>query len=48
MKVVYIGGTGEISFSCVLESVALAHDVSVLKPWAERTLTARERPSDRG
>ncbi|MEY2932319.1 MAG: hypothetical protein RL033_3068 [Pseudomonadota bacterium] len=29
MKVLYIGGTGEISFSCVLESLALGHDVSV-------------------
>jgi nucleoside-diphosphate-sugar epimerase len=29
MKILYIGGTGEISFSCVLESLALGHDVSV-------------------
>lgn len=29
MKVLYIGGTGEISYSCVLESRALGHDVSV-------------------
>ncbi len=30
MKVLYIGGTGEISFSCVLESLALGHEVTVL------------------
>lgn len=29
MKVLYIGGTGEISYSCVVESLALGHDVSV-------------------
>jgi nucleoside-diphosphate-sugar epimerase len=29
MKILYIGGTGEISFSCVLESLELGHDVSV-------------------
>jgi nucleoside-diphosphate-sugar epimerase len=29
MKILYIGGTGEISFSCVQESLALGHDVSV-------------------
>ncbi|MEO8184657.1 MAG: SDR family oxidoreductase [Deltaproteobacteria bacterium] len=29
MKILYIGGTGEISFSCVLESLGLGHDVSV-------------------
>ncbi len=29
MKVLYIGGTGEISYSCVLESLELGHDVSV-------------------
>src|ERR1041384_5920467 len=29
MKILYIGGTGEISCSCVLESLALGHDVSV-------------------
>jgi nucleoside-diphosphate-sugar epimerase len=30
MKVLYIGGTGEISYSCVLESLALGHAVTVL------------------
>lgn len=30
MKVLYIGGTGEISQACVSESVSLGHDVSVL------------------
>jgi nucleoside-diphosphate-sugar epimerase len=30
MKVLYIGGTGEISLACVLESVKLGHDVTVL------------------
>ncbi len=29
MKVLYIGGTGEISFDCIHASVALGHDVSV-------------------
>jgi nucleoside-diphosphate-sugar epimerase len=29
MKVLYIGGTGEISYACVLESLELGHDVSV-------------------
>jgi hypothetical protein len=30
MKVLYIGGTGEISYACVLESLKLGHDVTVL------------------
>jgi nucleoside-diphosphate-sugar epimerase len=29
MKILYIGGTGEISFSCVQESLALGHEVTV-------------------
>ena len=29
MRVLYIGGTGEISFECIHESVRLGHDVSV-------------------
>ena len=29
MKILYIGGTGEISFSCVQESLAIGHDVTV-------------------
>jgi nucleoside-diphosphate-sugar epimerase len=29
MKILYIGGSGEISFSCVQESLALGHDVTV-------------------
>lgn len=29
MRVLYIGGTGEISFSCVLESLSLGHEVTV-------------------
>jgi hypothetical protein len=29
MRVLYIGGTGEISFECVHESVRLGHEVSV-------------------
>ncbi len=29
MKVLYIGGTGEISYPCVYESVALGHEVTV-------------------
>ncbi|MBX2813735.1 MAG: SDR family oxidoreductase [Myxococcales bacterium] len=30
MKVLYIGGTGEISFACVQQSLALGHEVTVL------------------
>jgi len=29
MKVLYLGGTGEISYSCVLESLSLGHQVTV-------------------
>lgn len=29
MKILYIGGTGEISFDCIHQSVALGHDVTV-------------------
>lgn len=29
MKVLYIGGTGEISLDCIRETIALGHDVSV-------------------
>jgi hypothetical protein len=29
MKVLYIGGTGEISYACVLESLKLGHEVAV-------------------
>lgn len=29
MKVLYVGGTGEISYACVLESLKLGHEVSV-------------------
>ncbi len=30
MKVLYVGGTGEISYSCLLESVRQGHEVTVL------------------
>jgi nucleoside-diphosphate-sugar epimerase len=30
MKVLYIGGTGEISYSCLMESLELGHEVTVL------------------
>jgi nucleoside-diphosphate-sugar epimerase len=30
MKVLYIGGSGEISYACVLESLELGHEVTVL------------------
>jgi len=30
MKVLYIGGTGEISYACLLESLKLGHEVTVL------------------
>lgn len=30
MKVLYIGGTGEISYACLLESIKLGHEVTVL------------------
>ncbi len=29
MRVLYIGGTGEISFDCIHESVRLGHEVTV-------------------
>ena len=29
MRVLYVGGTGEISFACIHESVRLGHDVTV-------------------
>src|SRR5665213_1903113 len=29
MRILYIGGSGEISFDCIHESVRLGHDVSV-------------------
>lgn len=39
MKVLYIGGTGEISYACVLESLALGHEVTVLnRGQTEQTL----------
>jgi nucleoside-diphosphate-sugar epimerase len=41
MKVLYIGGTGEISYACVLESLALGHEVSVLN----RSQTEQALPS---
>src|SRR5262249_41429905 len=30
MRVLYIGGSGEISFECIPESVRLGHDVNVV------------------
>jgi nucleoside-diphosphate-sugar epimerase len=41
MRVLYIGGTGEISFACVLESLKLGHDVTVLN----RSQTDQELPA---
>jgi nucleoside-diphosphate-sugar epimerase len=41
MKVLYIGGTGEISHACVLESLSLGHDVTVLN----RNQTEQALPS---
>ncbi len=41
MKVLYIGGTGEISYSCVLESLALGHEVTLLN----RRETAQDLPT---
>jgi nucleoside-diphosphate-sugar epimerase len=44
MKILYIGGTGEISFSCVQESLALGHDVTVFnRGQTEQPLPARVR-----
>ena len=40
MKILYIGGTGEISTSCVRESVKLGHDVSVFN----RSIRAERLP----
>jgi nucleoside-diphosphate-sugar epimerase len=41
MKVLYIGGTGEISYACVLESLKLGHEVVLLN----RGQTAQEMPN---
>jgi nucleoside-diphosphate-sugar epimerase len=41
MKVLYIGGTGEISYSCVLESLKLGHEVTLLN----RGQTEQELPA---
>jgi nucleoside-diphosphate-sugar epimerase len=41
MKVLYIGGTGEISHACVLESLSLGHEVTVLN----RNQTEQPLPS---
>jgi nucleoside-diphosphate-sugar epimerase len=41
MKVLFVGGTGEISYCCVLESLALGYDVTVLN----RGQTAQQLPS---
>jgi nucleoside-diphosphate-sugar epimerase len=41
MKVLYIGGTGEISYACVLESALAGHDVTVLN----RSQTDQALPS---
>ena len=42
MKVLYVGGTGEISQSCVLESLKLGHDVTVLN----RSQTEQQLPAE--
>lgn len=41
MKILYIGGSGEISYACVLESLALGHEVWVLN----REQTEQELPA---
>lgn len=41
MKVLYIGGTGEISYSCVVESLKLGHEVTLLN----RGQTEQELPA---
>jgi hypothetical protein len=44
MKVLYIGGTGEISHACVAESVKAGHDVAVFnRDRSGRTLPAGVR-----
>jgi nucleoside-diphosphate-sugar epimerase len=44
MKVLYIGGTGEISYACVLESLKLGHDVTLLnRSQTEQALPAAVR-----
>ena len=44
MRVLYIGGTGEISYACVLESLALGHEVTVLnRSQTEQSLPAGVR-----
>lgn len=42
MKVLYIGGTGEISLACVLASVAAGHDVTVFNRGFRATSLPRE------
>lgn len=42
MRVLYIGGTGEISFECIRESVRLGHDVSVFNRGNRNTGLPRE------
>jgi len=44
MKVLYIGGSGEISYACVLESAKLGHEVTVLnRNRTEQALPANVR-----
>jgi nucleoside-diphosphate-sugar epimerase len=44
MKVLYIGGSGEISYSCVLESLELGHEVAILnRRQTDQVLPARAR-----
>lgn len=44
MKVLYIGGTGEISYACLLESLKLGHEVTVLnRSQTEQALPAGVR-----
>jgi len=46
MRVLYIGGTGEISYACVLESLELGHEVTVLnRSQTEQPLPASVRQS---
>ena len=43
MKVLYVGGTGEISQACVTASIALGHEVD-LDALVERILAGQPAP----
>lgn len=48
MKILYIGGTGEISYACVLESLKLGHEVTVFNRGLRRGVLPGEVEVVRG